>query len=72
MDRLRLEYEIKKNGLTIDGFCKAIGISRSAYYRKCNGISEFTHGEIQKTMEVLKLESPIEIFFTNKVSQKTH
>ena len=47
MDRFKLEYEIKSKGITVEKFCDDIGMSRSAYYRKCNGTSEFTQGEIQ-------------------------
>ena len=43
-------------------------MSRSAFYRKCNGISEFTQGEIQHIVDILDLESPMGIFFAEKVS----
>lgn len=68
MDKLRLEYEMKKKGITVDALCKHIGISRSAYYRKMNGTSEFTQGEIQMIIDLLALESPMGIFFSQKVS----
>lgn len=68
MDRYKLEYEIKSRGLTIDKLCNDLGISRSAFYRKSRGISEFTQGEIQRIVEYLKLDSPMGIFFDNKVS----
>lgn len=63
MNKALLEYEIKKNGLTTAQFCKSIGISLSAFYKKCSGKSEFKQSEIQKTVELLNLESPTEIFF---------
>lgn len=65
MNKALLEYEIKKNGLTTAQFCKSIGISLSAFYKKCNGKSEFKQSEIQKTVQLLKLNSPTEIFFAN-------
>lgn len=68
MDMYKLEYEIKRRGKTVEEFCKGIGISKSAYYRKRSGTTEFTHGEIQRTIEVLGLDSPMDIFFTVKVS----
>ena len=43
--------------------CEVLGISRSAFYRKCNGGSEFTQGEIQKIVDFLNLETPVGIFF---------
>jgi len=68
MDKIRLEYEIKSRGHTIDEFCKSIEISRAAYYRKCKGTSEFTQSEIKRSIDFLQLESPMEIFFGKEVS----
>lgn len=68
MDRYKLEYEIRARGLTIEKLCKDLCISRSAFYRKCRGISEFTQGEIQKIVDYLNLETPMGIFFKEKVS----
>ncbi len=68
MDRYKLEYEIKSRGLTIEKFCNDLGISKSAYYRKCNGTSEFTQGEIQAIVKYLGLKSPMGIFFAEEVS----
>lgn len=65
MNKELLEYHMKKAGKTISDMCSVLGISRSAYYRKCNGISEFTLGEIQAIVEYLKLESPVDIFFAH-------
>ena len=66
MDKYKLEYEMKKRGITIEKMCADIGISRSAFYRKCNGITEFTQGEIQKIVDYIGLESPMGIFFAEK------
>ena len=63
MNKNLLVYEIRKNGFTIQNFCEKLGMSRAAFYRKCNGTSEFTLGEIVEIVKELKLESPIEIFF---------
>ncbi|MDE6888752.1 MAG: helix-turn-helix domain-containing protein [Eubacterium sp.] len=71
MDKYKLEYEMKSRGITIEKLCAEIHISRSAFYRKCNGISEFTQGEIQNIVDYIGLDSPMGIFFTEKVSDKT-
>lgn len=63
MNTALLEYKMKENGKSIADMCKMLGISRSAFYRKCNGKSEFTQSEIQKIVIYLKLDSPVEIFF---------
>lgn len=68
MDKFRLEYEMKSKGVTIEALCKEIGISRSAFYRKCNGLSNFTQSEIQEIVEFLGLKSPMGIFFKENVS----
>lgn len=68
MDKARLEYEMMKHNISKSDMCAMLGISRSAFYRKCNGESEFTQSEIQKIVDILDLKSPMEIFFTEKVS----
>lgn len=68
MDKALLEYEMKKRGVTYTDLCGALGISRSAMSRKCNGRSEFTHSEIQKIVEYLDLGTPVGIFFAERVS----
>ena len=68
VDRYKLEYEIKSRGITVEKFCDDIGMSRSAYYRKCNGVSEFTQGEIQTIVKYLGLKSPMGIFFADEAS----
>ena len=64
MNKNLLIYEIRKNNYTIQSFCEKLGMSRSAFYKKCNGTTEFTLGEINKIVEILNLKSPIEIFFS--------
>ena len=68
MDKIKLEFEMKSRGVTVGKLCEEIDISRSAFYRKCNGISEFTITEIQDIVDYLGLESPMGIFFAEKVS----
>ena len=63
MDKALLEYEMNKKNITVTMMCENLGISRSAFYRKCNGITEFTLSEIQNIIDYLCLESPQEIFF---------
>lgn len=68
MDKARLMFEMNKRGVAIRDMCNELNMSRSAFYRKCNGISEFTQGEIQKIVDILGLQSPMGIFFAEKVS----
>lgn len=68
MNIAKLEYEMKIRGVTRTKLCKMLNMSRSAFYRKCNGLSEFTRCEIQKIVDYLQLDSPVGIFFDDKVS----
>lgn len=63
MDKALLEYEMNKRNVTIKMMCENLGMSRSAFYRKCNGITEFTQSEIQGIVDYLGLDSPTAIFF---------
>ena len=55
MDKNKLIYEMAKQKISILDMCHKLSMSRSAFYRKCNGISEFTQGEIQKMVDILNL-----------------
>lgn len=68
MDRFKLEYEMKSRGVTVEKLCEDLGISRSAFYRKCRGITEFTQSDIQKIVSYLGLKTPMGIFFAEEVS----
>lgn len=63
MNKALLEYEMKRKGFTVAMLCQKIGISVSAFYKKCNGKSEFKRSEISKIVDTLQLESPNDIFF---------
>ncbi len=71
MDRFKLEYEMRSRGVTVEQLCHAIKMSRSAFYRKCRGVSEFTLNEIQQIVSYLGLTSPMGIFFKEEVSKRT-
>jgi len=66
VNKALLEYYMKVNGKSISDMCEILGISRSAFYRKCNGISEFTQSEIQIIKERYNLtdKEVVEIFLS--------
>ena len=68
MDKFKLQYEMKRAGVSVDKLCAHIKISRAAFYRKLNGTSAFTLSEIQDIVSFLFLASPMGIFFAEKVS----
>lgn len=65
MDKLKLEYEMKSKGVSVQEMCEKLGISRSAFYRKMKQESEFTRNEMETIINVLQLEDPVSIFFAN-------
>lgn len=68
MNKKKLLDAMDTQGVSIQDMCTKLNMSRSAFYRKSNGISEFTQSEIQKIVDILKLDSPMGIFFAEKVS----
>ena len=68
MNKYRLEYEMKRKGVSTDDLCAQIGMSKASFYRKTSGASEFTLSEIQKIVDLLGLASPIDVFFADTVS----
>ncbi len=71
MNKARLEYKMNLRHVSKGDMCTMLGISRSAFYRKCNGKSEFTQSEIQKIVDFLDLESPMGIFLPKSVLKDT-
>lgn len=67
-DKYKLEYEMKSKGVSVDDLCVGIGMSKSAFYRKMKGATEFTRTEIQGITNFLHLETPLDIFFAKEVS----
>lgn len=63
MDKALLEYEMRKKNVSIEMMCNHLGISRSAFYRKCNEKTQFTQKEIKAIVDYLGLSSPVPIFF---------
>ena len=55
---------------SIDALCAALGISRTSWFRKVGGESQFTQGEISVLRHELDLDDhqTAEIFFNPEVS----
>lgn len=65
MDALKLEYELKKKGITTEQIAHILNMDKATFYRKKKGISDFTRMEIQTIKETLDLsiEEVDAIFF---------
>ena len=68
MDKARLEYEMKRNGITAAQMSEHLGIDRSTFSKKMNGQSEFKLSEIQMIISLLHIDDPGPIFFAGEVS----
>lgn len=70
MNRKELRAQMIRMDKTTDDLCAALGISRSAWFRKLNGESEFTQGEITGLRFELDLDDRMTgiIFFNGTVS----
>lgn len=68
MNKVLLEYEMKRRGITAKQMADYLGIDRSTFSKKCNGVSEFKQSEIQKMLELMDIADPKPIFFAGEVS----
>ncbi len=66
----KLKAEMLLKGKTADDVCKAAGFSKSAWFRKIAGVTEFTQGEMQAIADLLNLDQQkiCEVFFAEQVS----
>ena len=68
MDIVLFEKAIDDSGLSINQIYTELGMSRSAFFRKRKGETEFTWSEIEKLVKILGLKSPVPVFFKEEVS----
>lgn len=70
MNKRELKAQMVRKEKTVDQLCTALGISRTAWFRKVGGESQFTQGEIMGLRFELDLDDrqTAEIFFNNEVS----
>lgn len=47
---------MKRSGFTYEKMARALGISENAFWRKVNGLNDFTLSEIQVMVRELKLD----------------
>ena len=65
MDKNKLRAALILRGITIDEICETLGISRSSWFRKLAGETEFTRTEIALISRKLSLDEAemLSIFF---------
>ncbi|HIU69818.1 MAG TPA: helix-turn-helix domain-containing protein [Candidatus Scubalenecus merdavium] len=59
---------MKKHGISSEKMAEIIGTSKSTFYRKLNGESDFYRNEIIAMGRVLPVKEVNRIFFNEKVS----
>ena len=68
-NKLKFKAAVIESGKTIADVAEYLKINESTLYRKINGTSEFSRDEIQNICMFLKLDSPLEIFFANELTE---
>jgi len=70
MNVIELKVQMTRKQKTAEQLCAALGISRTAWYRKTGGESQFTLGEITGLRRELELDDhqTALIFFNDEVS----
>lgn len=68
MNKALLEYEMKRKHVSVLELSEHLGISRSSFWKKCNGTSEFKLSEIRGIISYLEISNPEPIFFADEVS----
>ncbi len=70
MNKRELKAQMIRKDKTVNQLCTALGISRTAWFRKVGGESQFTQGEIAGLRFELDLDDhqTAAIFFSEEVS----
>lgn len=56
MNKSLLQAKMLERNVTVEDVCRACGFSKTAFYRKLNGQSEFTQSEITAIKKLLNLD----------------
>lgn len=67
-DRKEFDIELVRNDINMTDLALAINIHPSTMYRKVADNGDFTREEIEKITERLNLDSPMKIFFAQKLT----
>lgn len=67
IDKNKLKGAIISKGYTIDSFSQAMGMSRTAFYRRLRR-GWFGTDEVQSMMKKLDIADPTPIFFADEVT----
>ncbi len=67
MNFRKLKGKLKEEDFTQKEIAELLGITPQAFNAKINNRVQFTLGEVIEMTNILKIDNPIEIFFTNNI-----
>lgn len=65
MNFKKLKGKLKEEEYTQKEIAELLGITPQAFNAKINNRTQFTLNEVIKMINILRIDNPIEIFFTN-------
>ena len=67
-DEKRFRAQMALNGMKMKELASAIGIDESTMYRKISSGGNFMRDEINRIIDVLHIDNPMDIFFAQELA----
>ena len=67
-NRRKLQAQMVLKGMKASEVAEKMGIDPSTFYRKMGNDGDFSRAEIQKIVEILEIEEPVDIFFASELA----
>lgn len=67
-NRRKLQAQMVLKGMKASEVAEKMGIDSSTFYRKMGNNGDFSRAEIQKIVEILEIEEPMDIFFAPELA----
>jgi transcriptional regulator with XRE-family HTH domain len=67
-DERRFRAQLVLAGVTMKDLAERLGINASTLHRKISNDGAFSRAEINKMVEILHIDDPTDIFFTDKLA----
>ncbi len=68
-DKKRFKAQMILAGVTMKDLAEELGVDESTMYRKINLDGNFTREQINKLVQVLKIDTPMDIFFAQELAE---
>ncbi len=72
MNFRKLKGKLKEEDFTQKEIAELLGITPQAFNAKINNRVQFTLSEVIKMTNILRIDNPIDIFFTNDIPNMQH